>query len=137
MPQIIVSADYIPARKLHHQLSSSLPKHNPELVRISDTERGISAEEAVVIAAIITTLGVIMAEVIKGLVAVYVERRKTGKSGPDTVIVVQYGQSAPIIRVNPEEYIDKSIEEIQLALPDLPESEHQEDKIWAQYLDDE
>jgi hypothetical protein len=70
MPQIVVSADYIPAKELQHQLSTSMPNHSPNLIRVSDTERGISAEEAVVIAAVITTLGLIMAEVIKGLVAI-------------------------------------------------------------------
>ncbi|MEL7160250.1 MAG: hypothetical protein AAFN92_05780 [Bacteroidota bacterium] len=141
MPQILISADYLSAREIHLHLSAALPEQQPELVNSTDVERGdLTAAEAVVIAAVTSGVFTLLAEVIKSLVAIYIERQKTGKSGPDTVIVIQQGtpvQPQPIVRVNPADYVDASIQDIREALPDLPEEMTVEDQIWAQYLDDE
>lgn len=141
MPQILISADYLSPQEIHQHLSKTLPEHQPKLINSTAVERGdLTAAQAVVIAAVTSGVFTLLAEVIKSLVTIYVERQKSGKSGPDTVIVIQQGtpeQPQPIARVNPADYVDASVQDIRQVLPDLPEEMTAEDQIWAQYLDDE
>lgn len=139
MPQFTISADYIPAPLLRHQIQRGLPDIDLQLkIEGPEYRSGGPFSDPQVLSATVTAGGHILAALIAAFALIYSARKKENKSGPSTVINIyagQKGDSEPTLRVYPEALEGKSPEEVALELPDL---ESLEDKIWAMtYLDDE
>jgi len=139
MPQVKISADYIPAPLLKHLIERELPNIDLNLeIEGAECRSGSPLSDPQVLSASIQAGGAIIAAIIAAMALIYTTRKKEGRSGPSTVINIYAGQESnpePTLQLHPENLEGKSPEGVTL---DLPELETMEDKIWAmQYLDDE